>query len=354
MRPKDAALLSLGGIYVLSSILPLLKGTAWWQRIWDFPRLQFFLGGLAVALSARAMAPTLRRPFAAAMTAALGLDAYRVLPYSPFHPVEVQRAGNSDTDLGEGRSLRLFIANVYQHNRRYAALLETIESAAPDVVLAVEVDSAWCEALSPLSERMPHRVACPLDNEYGIALYSRFPLIEARVEFLVERDIPSIFARVLLPCGRSVALHGVHPRPPRPSNPDILERDAELVLVGRRAAREKGPVVVFGDLNDVAWSHTSRLFRRVSRLLDPRVGRGPYPTFPQPLPFLRFPLDYVFHSNHFRLGSLVRPDGFGSDHFAMLVELVLEAEAREEQDAPRPDASDRREVAELLRRAERS
>ena len=108
-----------------------------------------------------------------------------------------------------------------------------------------------------LKRQYPHAVQRPLDNTYGILLYSRLPLVQAKVEFLVEEDVPSIRAQVRLRSGDVVEVLALHPEPPQPFN-DTLERDAELVIAGRRARRSPYPSIVLGDLNDVAWSATTR------------------------------------------------------------------------------------------------
>jgi endonuclease/exonuclease/phosphatase (EEP) superfamily protein YafD len=153
-------------------------------------------------------------------------------------------------------------------------------------------------------------------------LYSRFPLANSEVRYLVEDDVPSIRTTVVLPSGAKVLVHGLHPRPPAPGeNATAKERDAELLLVAREIEEQPCTTIVAGDLNDVAWSTTSDQFRKTSGLLDPRRGRGFYNTFHAKLPFLRCPLDHIFHSTDLALLDLVRLPAFGSDHYPMYVAL---------------------------------
>ena len=48
-----------------------------------------------------------------------------------------------------------------------------------------------------------HAIAHPREDDYGIHLFSRFPLIGPEVRFLVEDYVPSIKTGLRLPSGRS-------------------------------------------------------------------------------------------------------------------------------------------------------
>ena len=109
-------------------------------------------------------------------------------------------------------------------------------------------------------------------------------------------------------------------------------------MAGREIAQAERPALVAGDLNDVAWSHTSRLFRRIARMLDPRVGRGLYNTFHARYWFLRWPLDHLFISNTFLVRRLQRLPAFGSDHFPIFIAVDHAPAASAVQEAPAPDA----------------
>lgn len=164
-------------------------------------------------------------------------------------------------------------------------------------------------------------------------LYSKLELIDAKVKFLVEDIVPSIHARVRLKSGQDVVLRCLHPPPPFPTEDKrSTERDVELLMVGKEVKAFDDPVIVMGDLNDVAWSRTNYMFQDISGLLDPRIGRGFYNTFRAKYPFMRFPLDHCFHSNHFRLVDFKRLAYYGSDHFPVYIKLSYEPEAIVEQD----------------------
>lgn len=340
-------LLFLGCLVIVATALPLLRATAWWIRIFDFPRVQLLLLGAAVL----ALYVLFTRPlhsggflFLVVLTAALLYQGWQIYPYTRLAREQVQSAGPERPEA----TVRLLVANVLMSNRNDAGFRRLIAEVQPDLLLVVEPDRWWQERLRPLEANFPHSLAYPLDNTYGMLLYSRFELTEKKIHFLLQEDVPSFQVQVRLPSGDRLDMWGVHPEPPTPQESESsAPRDAELLLVGKKVEDLRRPVIVAGDLNDVAWSHTTRLFQRISGLLDPRIGRGRYSTFHAHYPFLRWPLDHVFHSEHFRLIELRVLPGFGSDHFPILAVLSLEPE-REGQEPPKPEADNGHEAEERI------
>jgi len=237
-------------------------------------------------------------------------------------------------------------------NRKSAGLLALIAEYDPDVVLTLETDSWWEKRLSTVSSQYPHRVECPLDNLYGMHLFSKFPLRDTEIQFLIEPDVPSIHTIIEIDDKVSVRAHFLHPAPPSPTeNEESLERDAESLIVGRSVATFKEPVLIAGDLNDVAWSRTSTLFKRISGLRDPRIGRGLINTFHAKLPFVRFPLDHIFLSEHFSVRSLKRLSSINSDHFPIYAELLVSTAPMDDIALPQAAIADHHEASETIAEA---
>ncbi len=276
----------------------------------------------------------------------LAWQLWWVLPYTVLWPAEVKKTKKPDPE----RKLSILTANVLMSNRKADDLLELVRRYRPDVLVTLESDAWWERQLDTLQNCMPYSIKCPLDNLYGMHVYSRLPLEDTEISYLVEDGIPSMHAQIRLREGDTVRMHFLHPTPPSPTeNPESAERDAELVIVARSVIESDQPVVVTGDLNDVAWSATTRLFRKISGLLDPRVGRGMFNTFHAKYPFLRWPLDHLFSSNHFTVNSIRRLPYFGSDHFPLLTELSYTPTRGGDQEGLKPDTNDKsraRSIAE--------
>lgn len=347
-----APLWTVAGLVAGGTMAPHVRTAAWWVRVFDYPRPQLAVLALLVAAALPVVEPRRRaaRTGVAAMLAAAAWQLRFIRPYTraAARQTHSSTAARDDTaDSSDAAALALLIANVQIDNRAAGRLLAAIDAHDPDVVVLLEPDTRWLAELAPLARRYPHRVLHPQADGYGIALYSRLALVDPQVQELVEPGIPSVITGVRLRSGEVVRLYAIHPRPPRPGS-DSEERDAELVVVGRRAARERHPVIVAGDLNDVAWSHTTRLFQRISALLDPRVGRGFYNTFPAHLPLLRVPIDQVFHSPEFTLDRLAVLRDIGSDHFPVYVRLRVDRRAAVHQPPPQADADDHAEAEEIV------
>lgn len=319
-------------------------------RVLAFPRLQIlaFAALLFAAILLFGEHGTVRALAMVALVVVAVAQAVCIAQFLPLlrRPQSVLFAG----DPAGPDTVSILSANVKQGNRRYDAVLAVAREADADLALFMETDEPWAEALEVLRERYPHVVSHPLDNAYGMILFSRLPLDEVECRYLVMEGVPSIRCIVRLRDGQRFRLYCVHPEPPVPVS-DSLGRDGELATVAKLVAEDRLPAVVSGDLNDVAWSNTTRMFQRLSRLLDPRVGRGLYNTFDARFPFMRWPLDHLFHDPRFALVSMRRMPAGGSDHFPMLFRLGLRRDASGVEMPDEADAADREHAAEIRRDA---
>jgi CDP-diacylglycerol--serine O-phosphatidyltransferase len=339
------------GMPIPGNIMIVMILGNWWIRWFDFPRLQILVIGLMLIGLQLLWGVQMSRPrvlLFSALLLSVGYQAYRIFPYTPLSGVQVK----SKPGATNGLVVRLITANVLMHNREAQPYLQVLADADPDIILTTEADQWWTNQLEALDHSHPYHVKYPLENTYGMILHSRFPLIEPSVQFLVEPRVPSIHTRIRMPDGQMVHFIGLHPRPPGPSeNKETTERDAELIIAGNAAERSNLPVLILGDLNDVAWSHTTTLFQKISGLLDPRIGRGMFNTYHADYFFLRFPLDHIFHSAHFKLIDLRRLPDIGSDHFPMYAALSFTPRKDAAQQPELLEPEERKEVEEMLGKA---
>lgn len=327
---------TFGALTVVLTLARFIAVDYWWVRMFDFPHVQLTILSVIAFLAYFIKFDFKWRNdyiFATLMLVCMLYQFAKIYIYTPLASYEILEATSTDTD----KQIKFFAANVLQKNKEKNHLLSEIKKADADILLLTETNQAWRDVIvNDLDPAYKYRVEIPLDNTYGMLMYSKLELVNPQEKYQVDDSIPSIHTKVRLRSGDLIQVYSIHPTPPMPQeNPMSSERDKEMMMTAFLAKDNALPVVVVGDFNDVAWSQTTLLFQGVSGLLDPRKGRGLYNTFNAKNPIMRWPLDHVFASNEFRLVNMERCDDINSDHFPISATFSLEPDGAKEQ-TPEP------------------
>ena len=346
-----SVLIFLSLFTIVATALPLLKVDHYSVRLFDFPRFQIVILSLLVLIGFMFFfdpASTWHYALMAGQVICMIYQLTKIYPYTRLARKQVLRYKGKEVD----RQFSIIISNVLTPNRRVGDLIRLVNEKQPCMLLTLESDSWWEEQLSPLEKDYPYTVKIPLDNLYGMHLYSKLELEDTQVKYLVQDKIPSIHTWVKLPSGHKIKLYCLHPMPPTPTESETsTNRDAELLLVGKEVQRENNSVIVTGDLNDVAWSRTTCLFLKISGLLDPRIGRGFFNTYHARFPLWRWPLDHIFHTSDFTLISIQQLPYIGSDHFPIYASLFYEPKAEYIQEEPVAEDDEKEWAEEKIEKA---
>lgn len=311
IRVAEAAL-CLGAVATaFVTVLPISRSNEWWIRMWDFPRAHIL--GLAVLLAVLAFWLMRRRafPLVVLLMASAIWQAYKIYPFTPLATVEVDLVSHEITD-----TVSLLSANVNMQNREYGKLAALIDEVSPDVLLLMETDAGWANALDETLSSFSTVLRHPLDNYYGMIFATKLATENAEIIFTVDDRTPAVLAELRAPGGRAFQFMGLHPRPPTPGQ-DTDDRDEEIRKAAQLAHGTGLPIVVMGDFNVVAWSWTAERFKHHGDFRDPRVGRGIFSSYDAQHPILRFPIDQLYLSEEIDLVVFERTRPVGSDHFPL-------------------------------------
>ncbi|QEG25125.1 endonuclease/exonuclease/phosphatase family protein [Mariniblastus fucicola] len=341
-----------GFLLLLITLLPLLSTGKWYVRWWDFPRLQIavLMAVPLITIAAVMWTSGLRTEhliYSGVLIAAIAWQLSHTAPFGPLWPTEVADSQpNADT-------FKVMVSNLDYENPSPQNVSAELAEENADILLLVEYDEGWKQRLEALGTDYPYTHEEVRGEGLGLAFWSKIPIKSAQTRHLVSDRRASLWIELEFESGEQVNFIGIHPTPPGlldstgETRRDSRVRDAELILIAREIAQRNDEAwILAGDFNDVAWSHTTRLFKRTSGLLDPRIGRGLISTYMANYPPFRCPIDHVFLSEGFTLGSLSRKRMSGSDHFAILTQLAFEDA---EGVTPRPEGNDASDAKEIIK-----
>jgi endonuclease/exonuclease/phosphatase (EEP) superfamily protein YafD len=301
-----------GAVAGAASLLGFLGSLNWFLDLCSHFRVQYLIGLSVVALLL--LIPGRRRM--------AGL--YGVLAAVNLGVILPLYFGTTPMPPAAGNPVRAMLVNVNTEGGNASAVAGAIRRFKPDLVALEEVSDKWLSDLGPVLADYGYSLTEPRDDNFGIALFSKFPFARSEVARIGDAGVPSIVAEIETPQGKCTALV-THPLPPAGGEYSRL-RNGQLAELPRWVCRATSPVLLLGDLNVTPWSPHFRRLLRESGLKDSSQGRGVHPTWPTFIPLMLIPIDHCLISPG--IGIVKRETGpyVGSDHFPLIVDFVMEPE----------------------------
>lgn len=239
-------------------------------------------------------------------------------------PTVSQLAARSPGEV-RGETVRVMSVNLLAFNDYTEGIVGEIRSVEPDLLVLQEYNPRWQRALRDgLDAVYPHVFEVVRPDTFGIALFSRLPLLEP-VEVLELGGSETPHLRAVVPVGGvPVVVYGVHISPPISIWYGRWQR-LEMADLLDRLAGEKRPCIVAGDFN---FTRSSPFGDALARLgfVDAHdlAGSGRGSTwnvrgFLRYLPGVR--IDHLYLSPELTAVKAATGVGQGSDHRPIVAEI---------------------------------
>lgn len=310
LRTSLFVLVALGGYGVcLAGCLGWLGRWHWFLDLFSHFRTQYAAALLVIGLL---LLLGRRRRTALVFVAFAVLNATAFLP---LHFGSVDRAGDAST------SSRVLLLNVNTRGGDPEKVARLIEQENPEYIVLLEISSRWSGLLETLGESYRGSRIESREDNFGIALFSRKPLLRCETIYIGKALVPSIHAVCDGGAGRFQLL-ATHPLPPAGAEYSRLRNEQLAELPDHLSPGV--PTLLLGDLNTTPWNyHFRRLLDRAA-LLDSSRGRGARATWPTYSRILRIPIDHCLHSPDVAITGKRTASEVGSDHLPLVIDFAIE------------------------------
>lgn len=219
--------------------------------------------------------------------------------------------------------LTLFMANIKRDNDQYQKIVDYIKEVNPDVFILEEVTPASMNAINTLSKAYPYRIDEVRDDYFGIILFSKFPLQNARIEKLGIAGLPTVVADVQMK-EKFITLIGTHPVPPFHKRA-TEQRNNQLDTIAKFINKQSSPVILTGDFNSTPFSYPYEKLVRDTSLSNCANGFGYQPTWNYApfVPPFGLSIDHCLRSEEIGVTESYVGKDIGSDHKPIINRVLI-------------------------------
>ncbi len=215
---------------------------------------------------------------------------------------------------------QLIAINLSYRNDDHERLLRYIVAREPEILLLAEYTAAWDQVLSARLIDYPHRFRRVRQDPFGMAVFSRRPLLEIESLDLGDTHSEQIKFRARIGT-KEFSVFSIHLFPPitaeRARNRKIQLRELAMAINETPGLR-----LVAGDMNLTPFSPLFPELLRATGLVDARRKQGLQVSWPSaPIP-LWLPIDHCLADTSLGVVDVRVGPAVGSDHYPL--EIALE------------------------------
>jgi len=239
---------------------------------------------------------------------------FAIILFSKIWPTQIVTVSSSKAQS----EFSILSINLLSSNTDSKKVNLLIEEKHADILLLIEYTSYWDK--HALTTEYPYSIIEPREDNFGIALFSKFPLTDGRIMDFTNSRFPMTAAKIEVG-NQMVDILGLHYENPIGRNQTKLQKFQIQETISYTQTKQN--VIVIGDFNLTPYTKDFSNLLTQSDLKDSRLGFGIQGSWPSVWSPLRIPIDHALVSKNITVKYREIGPSVGSDHLPLYLQFQL-------------------------------